>query len=362
MARREPKKRTAGRGRAKVANARRAGARREPTILARGLRADRRKVTARGAASFAGTIQDALHPRFMLDVPLPSRALEVAGDVAVVESEPWPSLFGVIFPAERHWTASGGAAVLAEDTRAGKITIGLPAGAQLRLNGTHPPVTYRNVDDGLTLELDRGDPDAARRALAELVAEFHPNPGLAGFVRDVAARPGPLGPIVALGVLARIWAANVEPRFRAAMVKKVKDGEGINDRVRRWWSEQGSTSWPEVERAALAAVDDLEAEVRHLAASSRSSTKTTSSLRWLHRREDLACVREVVAGAADARLGPALAKLDDLARKHEDVFAGVDVDSDARLGDVRWIHPEAWWARGRDAGRQGSPTHRGTRR
>lgn len=338
MARRIEKKRPTSRSRAaaRKPTSRRGGA--DAVVLAEGLRAPRGNRTARGAATFAGTYEDALHPRFMLDIPLPRRAVEHVGDVAFVESEPWPSLRAAIFATDRKWKTSGDARILEVQVQPGRIAVALPEGSSVTLNGTHPAVTCRNGPGGLALEMLRL-PVEPLAFPTEILEAFKAEPWLKEMVLSLARDRGLLAPLVAVGTFTRLWVGAVPPARRRETTALLLAGRGPDAWIGRWWAEHRDAHWAEIEAAALDEVEQLARELRRPGGIPAARRAT-----WLRRREDLACVDHATAGRSEQKLVPALATLDRLGQTHAAMFVDVKVSADPRLARVRALHPEAWWA------------------
>jgi hypothetical protein len=317
-----------------------------PLVIAKGLRAARKGRIARGDVA-ASTFEAALQPRWMLEIELPEKAASVLGDVAVVESEPCPSLRAVIFGADRRWSVTGGAREIEQSAFPDKITVALPPGSTLVLNGTRPSVTYRNGEErGLDIEVTRREAVPAAQLVETLADEFSLEPWLVSLARQLVAQRGRLASFVGLGALARLWVTGVAPERRRAMTRRVLDGEGLGSALARWRQTEGAARWAEAEEAVRAEVRALSEELGRLArvpAERRGARDRMAALRWLLRREDLACVAEIAAGGVTVEVDRALAELDKDGQRHADVFVDVEVSADPRLARAQLVYPDAWW-------------------
>lgn len=171
---------------------------------------------------------------------------------------------------------------------------------------------------------------------------FTAEPWLLRLVNEHAGAPSPVTRVASLGVIARLWTP-----ARASEVSAALDAVGSGfpmpvDRVRLWAAALPRET---VESLAFA----ITSECDMLAALLPEVERGTGGFRvaWLHRRDDLESVAEVIRmrcwpeaiGAQDA----ALRDLDRDAAGFS--WACDEVRTDPRLLTVAWCEPDKWWGR-----------------
>jgi hypothetical protein len=162
--------------------------------------------------------------------------------------------------------------------------------------------------------------------------------------RRLAASPSLVSCAAAAGLVGRLWSPPEAARVRDAVMPQLLAGDGPRARSRTWGRALGEAERAGIEGGGIVRALSLERELRPLRrlVAARLADAGDLALSWLHARDDLACVADVLP-ECDALRG-ALADLDRAATALLSTWSLVPgLSRDERLRAVSWQDPEAWW-------------------
>lgn len=159
-----------------------------------------------------------------------------------------------------------------------------------------------------------------------------------------------LGPVdgytaaVEMAVVARLWPGRGDAVDLAAARRRLVAGDGPLDRARRWLDSVPRLRG-HVIAAARAQVSLLHNDLDRIARDPAGAGDTArgEALAWVHERDDLASVA-LLLGVDAEPVSRALVPLDRFARTHATMWRYLGPITSARLSEVAWQEPEAWWA------------------
>ncbi len=175
-------------------------------------------------------------------------------------------------------------------------------------------------------------------------------PWLLAEAAELRDRPGARSTVAAVGLVARLHEpADEDP---AAMLEAVLSGRAaipsVNDKALAFWRSETAADRDAVVKDSLAECDRLRASLSELSLAVESDHPAARAIarRWVRARDDLECVRFVLAlDAADAALSSALDALDLDASALATLFSALGPFADSpRLSAVSWQQPHLWWS------------------
>jgi hypothetical protein len=203
-----------------------------------------------------------------------------------------------------------------------------------------PPTALRELERAVPEPLDLQAP-----SLDELMDGFPTAAWLAKEVGLLASSPSSLDRVSAVGLVARCWTPTGSPA-RGVLDAVLAGTLTPHDRAVAWVRTLDGDLVAELERLAvndaIAAAEDAEALV-DLAAEPEATL--AAAVRGIaHRRDDLDSIALLLhAAGVGTRLDDALRDLDRTAAGISSVFACIAPLRDARLEEVAWRDPDAWW-------------------
>lgn len=189
-------------------------------------------------------------------------------------------------------------------------------------------------------------PDLPTPDIDTFIGQTAVQPWLRSLAKTLASSSRPFRRVAAAGVLARLWAA--PDKAGREQNRKWLDAGNLNptSTTLRWFSELGLERWESIESSALYEWHELENSFEELIETALEDPDSleTCGRTWLHRRDDLESVLflllRVDAGTALAR---GIAKFDERASRHRELWRLMDLRDDERLRAVSWQHPGDWW-------------------
>lgn len=190
----------------------------------------------------------------------------------------------------------------------------------------------------------RSTPSLAAPSALALLGGLDAPPWLtAPLARDTA---DPYAVAVAVGAVGRLWSPEGGDAAREAMARLRRRDDPLS-RARAWFAALPRDARESALDLACVEAESLAAQLDELTdgASVDLAGARAEALAWLERRDDLASLAALLAeGDAPPRLSALLASLDRAARTRATMWLALAPLRSARLEQVAWQEPDAWWA------------------
>lgn len=182
--------------------------------------------------------------------------------------------------------------------------------------------------------------------LDAILAGAPADPWLRDASTERAASASPLARAAAAGLIARLWSPPRGAGARA-LVDMALGGDTPTRRARDWFAALPADDRQTLERMTVFTADRLRDELPSLSGAIAADPlgSRDRALAWLHERDELACIRELLRHAGGgAELGSAEADLDREAASHHSMWSALEsFSTDPWLRAVAWQEPDSWW-------------------
>jgi hypothetical protein len=186
-------------------------------------------------------------------------------------------------------------------------------------------------------------PEIPAPDLSELSSGLKLETWLVALAGDMSQSPRAVTRVAAAGLVARLWSCADSDSRRTAWERLRSNQDGPATKAVRWFHLLTPPAREHVQRSALHEVDALEDRLPELS-SGESADAAVLGVSWLHRRDDLECLRFLCKRTdTGAELERALSALDERASGHHDFWKRLSLQDDERLWSVSWQEPESWW-------------------